>query len=70
MADIKIRKKYHILSLLAKKMKIFSTLFMTKDRIMFKIIIAKSELLNGVQIKKEFHYQNSMTNFYLNAIHF
>ena len=49
----------------------FSTLFMTKDRIMFKIIIiAKSELLNGVQIKKEFHYQNSMTNFYFNAIHF
>ena len=42
----------------------FSTLFMTKDRIMFKIIIAKSELLNGVQIK------NSMTNFYFNAIHF
>ena len=41
-----------------------------KDRIMFKIIIAKSEFLNGVQIKKEFHYQNSMTNFYLNAIHF
>ena len=44
----------------------FSTLFMTKDRIMFKIIIiAKSELLNGVQIKKQFHYQNSMTYFFL-----